>query len=135
MALKAYKEITYKATIKFLEDDSEVGATFRLPRPTDYFVSDDGNRNLEAQRLVANLFKSFEKPVEVEFENENGGFYTKNINKLSELIDLGIPMDLSDCINKLTEAQIQEQERKETLVKKHKSVGSSTKKDIAETKF
>ena len=63
MALKAYREQTFKATIKFLEDDSTVGATFRMPRPIDYYSSADGNLNAERQRFLANIFKSFDKPI------------------------------------------------------------------------
>lgn len=124
MALKAYKEQTFKATIKFLEDDSMVGATFRMPRPIDYFISPDGNRNLENQKFFANIFKSFDKPVQVEMEDGS----ILNIDNLAALQELGIPMDISDCLIKWAEKQKQIQDEKDALIKKSKSAGNSTKK-------
>lgn len=124
MALKAYKEQTFKATIKFLEDDSTVEATFRMPRPIDYFSSSDGNVNLERQRFLANIFKSFDKPVKVEMEDGS----IINIDNLAALQQLGIAMDLTDPLIKWAEKQTEIQKQKEELVKKSKSVGNSTKK-------
>ena len=128
MALKAYREQTFKATIRFLEDDSTVEATFRMPRPIDYFISPDGNRNLENQKFFANIFKSFNKPVQVEVED--GSIH--NIDNLAALQELGVPMDISDCLVKWSEKQKQIQDEKDALVKKSKSAGNSTKEDITQ---
>lgn len=128
MALKAYKEETFKAIIRFLEDGSTVEATFRMPRPIDYYSSPDGNQNLERQKFFANIFKSFDKPVAVEIEDNNGNVNTLNIDSLAALQELGIAMDLSDCLQKWFEKQQKKQEEKDKLVKKSKSDGNSTKK-------
>lgn len=127
MVLKAYKERTFTANIKFLEDDSMVEATFRMPRPIDYFVSPDKNQNLEQQKFLANIFKSFKKPVQV--EQEDGSVL--NVDNLSALQEMGIAMDLSDCLIKWLEMANAENAEKEKLVKKSKSDGNSTKKDTA----
>lgn len=128
MVLKAYKEITFKAQIKFLEDNSVVEATFRKPRQTDYYSSRDGNQSLENLKLIANIFKSFDKPIKVELEDGT----QVNVDNLEYLQNLGIPMDISDCLEKLGQLYINEQKEKEELVKKSKSAGNSTKKATTE---
>ena len=130
MALKAYKEQTFKATIKFLEDDSTVGATFRMPRPIDYYSSADGNLNVERQRFLANIFKSFDKPIQVEVD---GGSII-NVDSLTALMELGVPMDLSDALIKWAEKHAEIQKQKDELVKKQKSAGNSTIKATHEAK-
>lgn len=129
MALKAYKEQTFKATIKFLEDGSTVGATFRMPRPIDYFSSADGNVLVERQRFLCNIFKSFDKPVQVEVEDGS----ILNVDNLTALLELGIPMDISDALIKWSDKHAEMQKEKDDLVKKQKSVGNSTKKVTPET--
>lgn len=127
MVLKAYKEETFKANIKFIEDGSIVGATFRLPRQADYFLSVDRNVALERQKLLSNIFKSFDKPVQVEMEDGS----IVNVDNLAYLIELGIAMDMTDCWQKFFEAQEKAEKEKEKLIKKSKSDGNSTKRDIA----
>lgn len=124
MVLKAYKERTFKANVRFIEDNSVVGATFRVPRQLDYYISEDGNKFLERQKLIANIFKSFDKPVQVELEDGS----IVNVDNLSYLQDIGVAIDTTDCINKLSQELEAVSKEKDELVKKQKSAGNSTKK-------
>ena len=125
MALKAYKEHIFKANIKF-EDDSEKEVSFRLPRNTDVYTSGDDNLNVNTLYTIANMAKPFEKPVQVEIEDGS----ILNITTLKGLVDLGVIIGLSDVIIKWSEAREKAQAEKDRLVKKSKSDGGSSKKDI-----
>lgn len=128
MALKAYVEHTFKANIIF-EDNSTKEVTFRLPRNTDIYTSDDGNTNLNTLYTFANMAKVFETPVQV--ETENGSIL--NITTLRELIDLGVVVKMEDVAVKWFEKRKEVESEKARLVKKSKSVGNSTPKDTPET--
>jgi hypothetical protein len=128
MALKAYIEHTFKANVRF-EDDSVKEVTFRLPRNTDLYTSEDGNTNLNTLMTFANMAKPFEKPVQV--ETENGTII--NCTTLKELIDLGVVLKLDDVITKWFEKRQEVEAEKEKALKKSKSAGNSTPKDTPET--
>ena len=128
MALKAYIEHTFKANVRF-EDDSVKEVTFRLPRNTDLYTSEDGNTNLNTLMTFANMAKPFEKPVQV--ETENGAII--NCTTLKELIDLGVVLKLDDVIRKWYEKRQEIEAEKEKALKKSKSAGNSTPKDTPET--
>lgn len=128
MVLKAYKEHTFKANIKF-EDDSVKEVVFRLPRNTDVYTSEDGNTNLNTLYTFANMAKPFDKPVQV--ETEDGSIL--NITTLRELIDLGVVVRMEDVATKWFEKRNQIEAEKEALVKKSKSAGNSTQKATQET--
>ena len=128
MALKAYIEHTFKANVRF-EDDSVKEVTFRLPRNTDLYTSEDGNTNLNTLMTFANMAKPFEKPVQV--ETENGSIV--NCTTLKELIDLGVVLKLDDVITKWFEKRQEVEAEKEKALKKSKSAGNSTPKDTPET--
>ena len=113
MALKAYIEHTFKANVMF-EDDSVKEVTFRLPRNTDLYTSEDGNTNLNTLYTFANMAKPFDKPVQV--ETEDGSIV--NCTTMKELISLGVVMKL--------------EEEKEKALKKSKSAGNSTLKGTPE---
>lgn len=123
MALKAYKEQTFKAEVKF-EDDSVKEVTFRLPKNTDVHTSDDGNLNVNTLFTFGNMAKPFETPVQVEIE----GGSILNIKTLRELIDLGVVLDLSDVVKKWMEAREKAQAEKDRLIKKSQSAGGSSNK-------
>ncbi len=127
MALKAYKEHTFKANVKF-EDESVKEVTFRLPRNTDLYTSEDGNTNLNALMTFANMAKPFDKPVQV--ETENGSIV--NCTTLKELIDLGVIMKLDDVFSQWDKKRQEIESEKEKALKKSKSAGNSTPKDIPE---
>lgn len=128
MALKAYIEHTFKANVRF-EDDSVKEVTFRLPRNTDLYTSEDGNTNLNTLMTFANMAKPFEKPVQV--ETENGTII--NCTTLKELIDLGVVLKLDDVITKWFEKRQEVEAEKEKALKKSKSAGNSIPKDTPET--
>ena len=128
MALKAYIEHTFKANVRF-EDDSVKEVTFRLPRNTDLYTSEDGNTNLNTLMTFANMAKPFDKPVQV--ETENGSIV--NCTTLKELIDLGVVLKLDDVITKWFEKRQEVETEKEKALKKSKSAGNSIQKDIPET--
>lgn len=123
MALKAYKEQTFKAEVKF-EDDSVKEVTFRLPKNTDVHTSDDGNLNVNTLFTFGNMAKPFDTPVQVEIE----GGSILNIKTLRELIDLGVVLDLSDVVKKWMEAREKAQAEKDRLIKKSQSAGGSSNK-------
>lgn len=127
MVLKAYKEQTFKANIRF-EDDSIKEVVFRLPRNTDYYTSEDGNTNVNTLYTFANMAKPFTTPVQV--ESENGSIL--NITTMRELIDLGIRINLDDALVKWVEKRQEIEAEKERLTKKSKSVGNSTSKGTQE---
>ena len=128
MALKAYKEHTFKANVKF-EDESVKEVTFRLPRNTDLYTSEDGNTNLNTLYTFANMAKPFDKPVQV--ETEDGSIL--NCTTMKELINLGVVMRLDDVITKWYEKRQEIEAEKEKALKKSKSVGNSTLKGTTET--
>ena len=123
MALKAYKEQTFKAEVKF-EDGSVKDVTFRLPKNTDVHTSDDGNLNVNTLFTFGNMAKPFDTPVQVEIE----GGSILNIKTLRELIDLGVVLELSDVVKKWMEARDKAQAEKDRLIKKSQSAGDSSKK-------
>lgn len=123
MALKAYKEQTFKAEVKF-EDDSVKEVTFRLPKNTDVHTSDDGNLNVNTLFTFGNMAKPFDTPIQVEVE----GGSILNIKTLRELIDLGVVLDLSDVVKKWMEAREKAQAEKDRLIKKSQSAGDSSSK-------
>ena len=123
MALKAYKEQTFKAEVKF-EDDSVKEVVFRLPKNTDVHTSDDGNLNINTLFTFGNMAKPFDTPVQVEVENGS----ILNIRSLRELIDLGVVLDLSDVVKKWMEAKDKAQAEKDRLIKKSQSAGDSSSK-------
>lgn len=127
MVLKAYKPVTYTATIRF-EDNTTVEADFRLPRSIDYFKSAEGNLNKDNLMTFANTCMGFKKPVQVELEDGS----IINATNMLTMIDLGIQMDISDVLLKWYKQQEKAQEVKDELVKKSKSVGNSTKKATQE---
>ena len=127
MALKAYIEHTFKANIRF-EDETVKEVTFRLPRNTDLYTSEDGNTNLNTLMTFANMAKPFEKPVQV--ETENGSIV--NCTTLKELIDLGVVLKLDDVITKWFEKRQEVEAEKEKALKKSKSAGNSTSKGTTE---
>lgn len=128
MALKAYIEHTFKANVRF-EDDTVKEVTFRLPRNTDLYTSEDGNTNLNTLMTFANMAKPFEKPVQV--ETENGSLI--NCTTLKELIDLGVILKLDDVIEKWSEKRNEVEAEKEKALKKSKSAGNSISKGTPET--
>lgn len=128
MALKAYIEHTFKANIRF-EDDTVKEVTFRLPRNTDLYTSEDGNTNLNTLMTFANMAKPFDKPVQV--ETENGSIV--NCTTLRELIDFGIVLKLDDVIQKWFEKRKEIEEEKEKALKKSKSAGNSISKGTPDT--
>lgn len=115
MALKAYKEITFKANIKF-EDESVKEVEFRLPRNTDIYRSEDGNTNLNTLYTFANMAKPFKKPIQVELEDGS----IINVDNIKALMDLGITIDLSDAVIKWFETKEKVEKEKAELVKKSK---------------
>lgn len=123
MVLKAYKEHTFKANVRF-EDDSAKEVTFRLPRNTDVYTSDDGNTNLNTLYTFANMAKPFDKPIQV--ETENGSIL--NVMTLRELIDLGVVLKMEDVAVKWIEKKQEVEAEKERLTKKSKSAGNSMQK-------
>lgn len=127
MALKAYKEHTFKANVKF-EDESVKEVTFRLPRNTDLYTSEDGNTNLNALMTFANMAKPFDKPVQV--ETEDGSIV--NCTTLKELIDFGVIIKLDDVFKQWDKKRQEIESEKEKALKKSKSAGNSTPKDIPE---
>lgn len=127
MALKAYKEHTFKANVKF-EDKSVKEVTFRLPRNTDLYTSEDGNTNLNALMTFANMAKPFDKPVQV--ETEDGSIV--NCTTLKELIDFGVIIKLDDVFKQWDKKRQEIESEKEKALKKSKSAGNSTPKDIPE---
>lgn len=129
MVLKAYKEHTFKANVRF-ENDETLEVVFRLPKNTDVYTGGDGNTNTDTLYTFANMAKPFSKPVQV--ETEDGSIL--NITTLKELIDLGVVMHMEDVAIKWFEKRNQIEEEKAKLVKKSKSVGNSTQKDIQEPK-
>lgn len=129
MALKAYKEQTFKAEVKF-EDDSVKEVTFRLPKNTDVHTSDDGNLNTNTLFTFGNMAKPFDVPVQVEIDNGS----ILNIKTLRELIDLGVVLNLSDVVQKWMEARDKAQAEKDRLIKKSQSAGDSSKKDTPPAK-
>lgn len=129
MALKAYKEQIFNANIKF-DDGSVKEVEFRLPRNTDVYKSEDGNTNLDTLYTFANMAKPFKTPIQVEAENGS----ILNIDSIRGLIELGVTMDMTDVVLKWYEKRNQVEAEKERIVKKSKSAGNSTQKDIQETK-
>lgn len=127
MALKAYKEHTFKANVKF-EDESVKEVTFRLPRNTDLYTSEDGNTNLNALMTFANMAKPFDKPVQV--ETEDGSIV--NCTTLKELIDFGVIIKLDDVFKQWDKKRQEIESEKEKALKKSKSAGNSTPKDTPE---
>lgn len=123
MALKAYKEQTFKAEVKF-EDDSVKEVTFRLPKNTDVHTSDDGNLNTNTLFTLGNMAKPFDTPVQVEIDDGS----ILNIKTLRELIDLGVVLNLSDVVKKWMDARDKAQAEKDRLIKKSQSAGDSSKK-------
>lgn len=123
MVLKAYREKTFTANVRF-EDDSIKEVVFRLPRNTDIYDGGDGNSNLNILGTLSNMAKPFDTPVQV--ETENGSIL--NILTLKELVSLGVQMNFSDVIQKWDESREQSQAEKEALVKKSASVGGSKAK-------
>lgn len=128
MALKAYIEHTFKANIRF-EDDTVKEVTFRLPRNTDLYTSEDGNTNLNTLLTFANMAKPFDKPVQV--ETEDGSIL--NCTTMKELIQLGVIMKLDDVITKWYEKRQEIEAEKEKALKKSKSAGNSTQRVTPET--
>lgn len=129
MILKAYKEQTFKAEIKFTETNDVKEVVFRLPRNTDVYTSDDGNTNLNTIRTFGNMAKPFDRPIQVEAEDGS----ILNITTLNELIDLGVQMQFDDVALKWYEKRQEIEAEKERLVKKSKSAGNSTSKATQET--
>ena len=127
MALKAYIEHTFKANVTF-EDNSVKEVTFRLPRNTDLYTSEDGNTNLNTLYTFANMAKPFDKPIQVEIENGS----IINCTTMKELISLGVVMKLDDVITKWYEKRQEIEAEKEKVLKKSKSVGNSTSKGTPE---
>lgn len=128
MAVKAYKQIEYKAKIRIIEDDSVVEATFRLPRSIDYFRGAEGNTNKDNLMTFANTCLGFDKPVQVEVENGS----IVNCTTLAELLDYGVPVDISDVLVQWHKTYEKAQKIKEETVKKLKSAGNSTQKATLE---
>lgn len=129
MALKAYKQVTFKANLKF-EDDSIVGATFRLPRSIDFFKSAEGNTIKDNLMTFSNICLGLDEPQDVELADGQ----VIPVKTLAELIELGVPVDISDAMVKWYQVQQKANEAKEKLVKKSKSAGNSTPKGTPETK-
>ena len=127
MALKAYIEHTFKANVTF-EDGSVEEVTFRLPRNTDLYTSEDGNTNLNTLYTFANMAKPFDKPMPV----QAGDGSIINCTTMKELINLGVVMKLDDVITKWYEKRQEIEAEKEKALKKSKSAGSSTSKGIPE---
>lgn len=127
ITVQVKKPVTYKADIIF-EDESRVGATFRLPRSIDIFQGVDGNTNENNIKTFCNCFISFDKKVEVALED---GTIIEATN-LAQLVELGVPVILSDVLMKWHEAHLKNLRAKEELVKKSKSAGNSTSKGTTE---
>jgi hypothetical protein len=123
MALKAYKERTFKAKIVF-EDESTKEVEFRLPKNTDLYTSADGNSNLNVMYTLANMAKPF-SPIQVELADGS----ILNATTLLELIELGVTMNYSEAISKWFEERDKAAEERNRLIKKSKSDGGSIKKD------
>ena len=123
MALKAPKEQLFEAVIKF-EDGSSQEVTFRLPRTTDVYISEDGNSNLQTLYTLANMAKPLKTPVQV--ETEDGSIC--NVRTMKELISIGVVIDLSDVVEKWMDAKSKAEEEKHRLLKKSESGGGSGKK-------
>lgn len=128
MALKAYIEHTFKANIRF-EDDTTKEVTFRLPRNTDLYASEDGNTNVNTLYTFANMAKPFETPVQVELENGS----ILNLTTMKELIEYGVIMKLDDVIEKWVQKRKEVEAEKEKALKKSKSAGNSMPKGTQET--
>ena len=123
ITVQVKKPITYKADIIF-EDESRVGATFRLPRSIDIFQGVDGNTNENNIKTFCNCFIEFDKKVEVALEDGT----IIEATSLAQLIELGVVVNLSDVLMKWYEANQKEVKAKEELVKKSESAGNSTTK-------
>lgn len=128
MAIRAYNQATYKAKIKF-EDNSTVGATFRLPRSMDYFRSAEGNTNKDNLMTFSNTCLGFDKPVDVELEDGT----QIQCNTLAELLEYGVPIDITDVLVQWHKKHTENEKAKEALVKKSKSAGNSTQKATPDT--
>lgn len=123
MALKLKADKLFKANVLIGgELDKEV--TFRLPRTIDLYSSADGNQLTNTLYTISNMAKPFEKPIQI--ENVDGSIL--NIMTLKDLVSLGVEIDLTDVIEKWSEAREESESEKERLTKKSELAGNSTKK-------
>ena len=128
MALKAFKPVLFKAKIVFIETGEEKEVTFHLPRSTDIHMGAERNQYVDNLYTICNMAEKFDTPVPVEL---NDGSII-NAETLSELIALGISINISDVITRWSEEAKKSQEEKERLVKKPVSGGNSTRRGTPE---
>lgn len=130
MVLKAFKEELFEANVILRDSNETKRVTFRLPKQSDFYVSADNNVQIQDLRTACNMSKPFTDPVEVELPDGT----IENVFTLQRLYDLGISLDITDVLIQWGIKYQEAEKKKEKLVKKSLSAGSSTKKATNETK-
>ena len=128
MALKAYKEETFKAILKFEDEKYDTEVEFRMPRTTDVYTSSDGNDNLGWLKTFANMAKPFPKPIPIELDSGS----IEQVDSLHRLIDLGVLVNTADVAKKWLEKRQEIEAKRDKLVGKFKSGGNSKSEDTPE---
>lgn len=133
MVLQARTTQVFTANVGILDKGvvvETIEVTFNFPRAIDYHISEKGNKLENLYYTYSNMAHRFNKPVQCPLEDGS----IINLFTLKEIVDIGYGLDLNEAATKEQESMLAAREEADKLVKKHKLVGNSDKKDTSEDK-